>query len=53
MPLQEDQMNHCGTKTIETDRLLLRAFCLSDITVAYNNWTSDGRVTEFLRCTAS
>ncbi len=42
-------MNHCGTKTIETDRLVLRAFCLSDITAAYNNWTSDGRVTEFLR----
>lgn len=42
-------MNHCGTKTIETDRLLLRAFRLSDITAAYKNWTSDGKVTEFLR----
>ena len=24
-------MNHCGTKTIETERLLLRAFCLKEI----------------------
>ena len=42
-------MNHCGTKTIETDRLILRAFELSDISAAYNNWTSDKKVTEFLR----
>ena len=42
-------MNHCGTKTIETKRLLLRAFRLSDVTEAYYNWTSDEKVTEFLR----
>ena len=42
-------MDHCGTKTIETDRLILRAFELSDIPAAYNNWTSDNKVTEFLR----
>ena len=42
-------MNHCGTKTIETKRLLLRAFRLSDVTAAYYNWTSDEKVTEFLR----
>ena len=42
-------MKHCGTKTIETERLLLRKFRLSDIPLAYKNWTSDDRVTEFLR----
>ena len=41
-------MNHCGTKTIETDRLLLRRFELSDVEAAYTNWMSDERVTEFL-----
>jgi len=42
-------MQHKGTKTIETDRLLLRAFCPDDIEAAYKNWTSDEKVTEFLR----
>lgn len=42
-------MNHCGTKTIETDRLVLRAFRLSDALAAYKNWTADDKVTEFLR----
>lgn len=42
-------MEHKGTKTIETNRLLLRKFCTEDIKAAYMNWTSDERVTEFLR----
>lgn len=42
-------MNHCGTKTIETERLLLRAFQSADIGPAYRNWTSDEKVTVFLR----
>lgn len=42
-------MEHKGTKTIETQRLLLRAFCLDDISAAFKNWTSDDKVTEFLR----
>ena len=42
-------MEHKGTKTIETNRLLLRKFCVEDINAAYMNWTSDERVTEFLR----
>lgn len=42
-------MNHSGTTTIETERLLLRAFQLSDIEPAYRNWMSDDKVTEFLR----
>lgn len=42
-------MEHKGTVTIETDRLCLRAFELKDIQAAFRNWTSDERVTEFLR----
>ena len=41
-------MNHCGTKTIETERLILRKIRLSDAEIAYKNWMSDDRVTEFL-----
>lgn len=42
-------MQHKGTVTIETDRLCLRAFTSSDIKAAFKNWTSDEKVTEFLR----
>ena len=42
-------MKHKGTKTIETDRLVLRPFCIDDIDAAYRNWTSDEKVTAFLR----
>ena len=42
-------MTHKGTKTIETDRLILRKFVEDDAIAAYNNWTSDDKVTEFLR----
>ena len=41
-------MNHCGTKIIETDRLILRQFRLSDAEVAFRNWMSDDKVTVFL-----
>ena len=42
-------MKHKGTITIETNRLCLRAFKLSDTEAAFRNWTSDEKVTEFLR----
>ena len=42
-------MKHCRMKTIETERLILRAFRLSDADAAFRNWTSDEKVTEFLR----
>lgn len=41
-------MNHCGTKEIETERLLLRKFKLSDAPAMYNNWASDPEVTKYL-----
>lgn len=42
-------MNHMGTVKIETKRLLLRQFEERDALAAFNNWTSDEKVTEFLR----
>lgn len=41
-------MDHVGTRKIETERLVLRAFTMEDAGPAYRNWTSDDRVTEFL-----
>lgn len=42
-------MQHKGTVLIETDRLILRKFKLDDSEAAFHNWTSDEKVTEFLR----
>ncbi len=45
-------MKHIGTKTIETTRLLLRKLELSDADMMFQNWTSDDKVTLFLRWNA-
>lgn len=42
-------MRHKGTKTIDTERLLLRQFSAIDAQAMFNNWESDDKVTEFLR----
>lgn len=42
-------MIHKGTQTIETERLVLRAFTSDDAGAAFENWMSDPKVTEFLR----
>lgn len=42
-------MKHKGTVTIETERLILRKFTMEDTELVFRNWTSDGKVTEFLR----
>ena len=42
-------MHHKGTVHIETERLILREFIESDAPAAFQNWTSDEKVTEFLR----
>lgn len=42
-------MQHKGTLLIETDRLILRKFRIDDSEAAFENWTSDEKVTEFLR----
>ena len=41
-------MNHCGTVPLETERLLLRRFQLSDAPDFYQNVTSDPEVNRFL-----
>ena len=41
-------MTHKGTTALETERLILRKFRLSDAAAMYRNWASEDRVTEFL-----
>ena len=41
-------MNHCGTQTLETERLVLRRLTLEDADAVYRNWASDPEVTRFL-----
>ena len=41
-------MNHQGTKTIETKRLILRRFTIEDAPDMFRNWASDDEVTRFL-----
>ncbi|WP_367277786.1 GNAT family N-acetyltransferase [Clostridium sp.] len=45
-------MKHCGTKTIETDRLILRKFMPKDSDAMYKNWVSDVEVTKYLMWSA-
>lgn len=41
-------MNHLGTKTIETQRLILRQFRMTDAPAMFQNWASDAEVTKYL-----
>ncbi|MGG7144072.1 GNAT family N-acetyltransferase [Clostridium nigeriense] len=41
-------MKNLGTKTIETERLILRKFKIEDAEAMYKNWVSDEEVTKFL-----
>lgn len=41
-------MKNLGTKTIETERLILRQFKFTDAEDMYRNWASDDEVTKFL-----
>lgn len=41
-------MKNLGTKTIETERLILRRFKTEDAEAMYKNWASDEEVTRFL-----
>ncbi len=42
-------MNQRGTVRIETERLILRRCAADDAEAAFRNWTSDERVTKYLR----
>lgn len=41
-------MNHLGTKTLETERLVLRPFKETDVEDMYQNWASNNNVTKYL-----
>lgn len=41
-------MNHVGTIRLETDRLILRQFVITDAEDMYRNWANDDEVTKFL-----
>ena len=41
-------MNHCGTKKLETGRLILRRLMRTDADAMFRNWASDPEVTRFL-----
>jgi ribosomal-protein-alanine N-acetyltransferase len=42
-------MTHKGTVTLETERLILRRFELTDADAMFRNWASDPEVTKFAR----
>ena len=41
-------LNHKGTVTIETERLILRPFTMEDAEAMYRNWASDDLVTRYV-----
>lgn len=41
-------LNHCGTKVLETERLVLRPFEITDAADMFYNWASDDEVTQYL-----
>lgn len=41
-------MNHVGTQTIETPRLILRPFVMADARAMYENWASDPEVAKYV-----
>lgn len=41
-------MKHIGTKTYETERLILRPFTEEDAEAVFHNWASDDEVTKYL-----
>lgn len=41
-------LKHCGTVRLETGRLILRQFTITDAEVMYKNWASYPEVTKYL-----
>ena len=41
-------MKYIGTKTIETDRMILRRLTVDDAIVAYNNWCNSDKVARYV-----
>lgn len=43
-------MKHIGTQTIETDRLLLRKYEMTDVDDMFRNWVTDPEASRFWGC---
>lgn len=43
-------MKDLGTRTLETERLILRKFALDDVEAVFKNWGSDLNVTKYVSC---
>lgn len=41
-------MNHLGTESLQTERLVLRPFAVNDADAMFQNWASDPEVTKYL-----
>ena len=41
-------MEHKGTVTLETERLILRRICIEDAVCMFKNWASDDEVTKYM-----
>ncbi|NBJ89795.1 GNAT family N-acetyltransferase [Acutalibacter sp. 1XD8-36] len=48
VPADPTALKNSGTRTIETERLILRRFRIEDAEAMYKNWASDPEVTKFL-----
>lgn len=50
LPQQAERrsMKHLGSRTLETERLVMRAFVPEDTGAMFRNWASDPEVTKFL-----
>jgi ribosomal-protein-alanine N-acetyltransferase len=45
----DKELNHVGTITLKTDRLILRRFTIYDAKNVYKNWTSDSEASKYMR----
>lgn len=45
-------LQHKGTVTLETERLILRKFVMDDAEAMFNNWTNDEEVAKYMRWNA-
>lgn len=41
-------MQHCGTRRLESERLVLRKFIIEGAKAMFQNWASDSEVTKYL-----
>lgn len=47
--ITNNTLNHLGTITLTTERLILRRFTIKDADNVYNNWASDSEISKYMR----